>query len=81
MTLLLSARPNRIVEHRPRECCHCHCALVESQLLSHQRQQVWKVVPVKLELTEHQIALLRCPWCGQATQGEFSGAVRLGVQY
>ena len=80
-TLRLSARPNRVVEHRPRECRHCHSTLVEGQVVRHLRQQVWEVVPAKLKVTEHRLALLRCTACGKVTQGEFSGAVRSGVQY
>jgi transposase len=80
-TLRLSAHPSRVVEHRPRQCRHCHCALADSQVLSHQRQQVWDVIPAKLRVTEHQLAVLRCAACGKTTQGEFSGAVRSGVQY
>jgi transposase len=80
-TLRLSARPNRVVEHRPQKCRHCHCELFESQVLRHQRQEVWEVVPAKLKVTEHRLALLRCPTCGKTTQAEFSGAVRSGVQY
>lgn len=80
-TLLLSARPNHVVEHRPRQCRHCHCALANNQVLSHHRQQVWEVVPAKLKVTEHRLAMLRCPTCGKTTQAEFSGAVRSGVQY
>ena len=80
-TLRLSARPNRVVEHRPRECRHCHSTLVEAQVVRHLRQQVWEVVPAKLKVTEHRLALLRCTACGRATQGEFSGAARSGVQY
>jgi transposase len=80
-TLRLSAGPNRIVVHRPRECRHCHGALFESQALSHQRQQVWEVVPAKLKVTEHRLALLRCTACGKTTPAKFPGAVRSGVQY
>jgi transposase len=80
-TLRMSARPDRIVEHRPRACCHCHCALVEGQVVRHLRQQVWEVVPAKLRVIEHRVAVLCCPSCGKATQAEFSGAVRSGVQY
>jgi transposase len=47
----------------------------------HLRQQVWEVVPAKLKVTEHRLALLRCAKCGQTTQGEFPGSVRSGVQY
>jgi transposase len=80
-TLRLSAHPNHVVEHRPRQCRHCHCALVEGQVVRHLRQQVWEVAPAKLKVTEHRLALLRCTTCGRTTQGEFSGAVRSGVQY
>lgn len=80
-TLRLSPHPNRIVEHRPQECRGCHAPLATAQVVRHLRQQVWEVVPAKLKVTEHHIALLRCKACGKTTQGEFSGAVRLGVQY
>jgi transposase len=80
-TRRLSARPDRIVEHRPRECRHCHTALAAAQVVSHQRQQVWEVVPARLKVTEYRLAVLRCPSCRKTTRGEFSGAVRSGVQY
>lgn len=50
-------------------------------MVRHLRQQIWEVVPAHLKVTEHQIALIRCPACGKTTQGEFSGAVRSRVQY
>jgi transposase len=45
------------------------------------RQQVVEVVPAKLRVTEHRLALLRCGRCGKTTRGEFAGAVHSGVQY
>lgn len=80
-TLQLSSRPNRVVEHRPRECRNCHALLAAEQVVRHHRQQVWEIVPAKLKVTEHRLALLRCSACGRTTQGEFSRAVRSGVQY
>ncbi|HEY0323462.1 MAG TPA: IS66 family transposase [Pyrinomonadaceae bacterium] len=80
-TLRLSAHPNRVVEHRPRECRHCHCALFESPVVRQLRQQVWEIVPAKIRITEHRLAVLRCTTCGRTTQGEFPGSVRSGVQY
>jgi transposase len=80
-TLRFTARPDRIIEHRPRECRHCHAALIAGQVVRHRRQQVVDVVPAKLRVTEHRLPLLRCPACGQTTQGELSGSVRSGVQY
>jgi transposase len=80
-TLRLSSRPNRVVDHRPHQCCNCHSSLADAEVVNQHRQQVWEVVPAKVKVTEHRLAVLRCSVCGQRTQGEFSGAVRSGVQY
>src|SRR5215210_6498560 len=80
-TLRLAARPDRVVEHRPRQCRHCHSTLGEGRIVRHLRQQVVEVVPARLKVTEHRLAVLRCGRCGKTTQGEFAGSVRSGVQY
>jgi transposase len=80
-TLRLSARPDRVVEHRPQECRGCHAPLDAASVIGHRRQQVVEVVPARLKVTEHQLAVLRCARCGAETRGEFAGAVRSGVQY
>ena len=80
-TLRISERPDRTVEHRPRECRGCHAPLDSAQVVGHRRQQVVEVVPARLRVTEHRLAVLRCPSCGRTTQGESAGSVRSGVQY
>lgn len=80
-TRRLSPRPDRIIEHRPQECHHCHSALTESQIIHHHKQQVIDVVPAKLRVTEHRLCVLRCSACGKRTKGEFPEAVKSGVQY
>ena len=80
-TLRLSERPNRTVEHRPRECRSCHAPLDSALVVGHRRQQVVEVVPARLRVTEHRLAVLRCRACGKATRGEFAGSVRSGVRY
>jgi hypothetical protein len=79
-TLRLSERPHRTVEHRPRECRSCRASLDSAQVVGHRRQQVVEVVPARLRVTEHRLAVLRCRACGAETRGEFAGAVRSGVQ-
>lgn len=79
-TLPLSSHPNRVIEHRPHQCRHCHSPLADAEVVNHHRQQVFEVVPAKVKVTEHRLAVLRCQVCGQRTQGEFAGAVRSGVQ-
>jgi transposase len=81
VTLRLAVRPDRIVEHRPQECRGCHAPLSAAQVVRHHRQQVVEVVPARLRVTEHRLAVVRCHSCGRTTQGEFSGSVRSGVQY
>lgn len=68
-------------EHRPRECRRCHAPLDSAQVVDQSRQQVVEVLPAKLRVTEHRLALLRCGRCGKTTRGEFTGAVRSGVKY
>jgi transposase len=80
-TLRLCERPNRTVEHRPRECRGCHAPLDSAHVLGHHRQQVVEVVPARLRVTEHRLAVVRCRACGKTTRGEFAEAVRSGVQY
>jgi transposase len=80
-TRWLSDSPNRVVEHRPRECRSCRASLDSAQVVSQRRQQVVEVVPARLRVTEHRLALLRCRACGKTTRGEFAGAVRSGVRY
>lgn len=75
-TLRLSAHPCRVVEPPPPQCRNCHASLAAASVVGHRRQQVWEVVPTRLKVTVHQLALLRCSQCGQMTRGEFSGAVR-----
>jgi transposase len=80
-TLQLCERSHRAVEHRPRECRSCHAPLDSAQVLGYRRQQVVEVVPAKLRVTEHRLAVLRCVRCGKTARGEFAGAVRSGIQY
>jgi len=80
-TLRLMERPNRTVEHRPRECRGCHAPLDSAAVVGHRRQQVVEVVPARLRVTEHRLAVLRCRACGKRTRGELAGSVRSGVQY
>jgi hypothetical protein len=80
-TLRLCERPNRTVEHRPRQCRSCHRPLDSTQVLGHRRQQVVEVVTVRLRVIEHRPSVLKCRACGKTTRGEFAGSVRSGVQY
>lgn len=63
--LRLSDGLHRIFEHRPRECRSCHAPLDSAQVVRHRRQQAREVMPSKLKVTEHRLAVLRCRVCGR----------------
>jgi transposase len=79
-TLRRAPRPDRIREHRPGECRGCHAPLSSAQVVRHLKQQVVEVVPARLRVTEHRLAVVRCRACGRTTQGEFAHSVRSGMQ-
>ncbi|MDV7397379.1 transposase, partial [Arthrospira platensis SPKY1] len=45
------------------------------------KRQVLELPPLKYITTEHQVAGVRCPCCGEVTTGEFPVGVTHPVQY
>jgi hypothetical protein len=41
-TRRLSDSPNRVIEHRPRECRSCHASLDSALVVSHRRSRSWR---------------------------------------
>jgi len=80
-TLSQVAVPDVQVLHRPAVCSACQCLLegVAGQVI--ERRQVQDLPPLRLVVTEHQVAAVRCPQCQAITQGTFLGAVCAPAQY
>jgi len=79
--LRLVAQPDSIVVHRPTTCGTCHAPLPETAGVWVERRQVQEVPPLRLVVTEHQIAHVRCPGCGATTRGAVPDETRAPVQY
>ena len=79
--LRLAAQPDVVLVHRPTKCGACHAALPAAAWGWVERRQVHELPPLRLEVTEHQIAHVRCAACGTTTRGEVPAAVRAPVQY
>ena len=45
------------------------------------RRQVFDLPVLKMEVTEHQVVVKKCPKCHQTHQGEFLEKVKAPVQY
>jgi transposase len=79
--LRLVARPDVVVPHRPSACQACQRPLPAAAWSWVERRQVQELPPLRLQVTEHQIAHVRCPTCGATTRGEVPDGVRAPVQY
>lgn len=79
-TLKMSAHPDHIFVHHL-DSCPCCCRLFQSSDVEQisQRRQVFDLPEPRLEVTEHQIGIIRC--CGEAHKGVFPPNVNSLVQY
>lgn len=79
-TLAMSPAPDTIVPCRL-EFCACGCCLegVPSQVVG--RRQVFDIPQPKLQVTEYQLHMSRCPQCHAACRGSFPKAAAAPTQY
>jgi transposase len=79
--LRLAAAPDQVVVHRPETCSACREPLPGAAWQWVERRQVHELPPLRLVVTEHQIAHVRCAGCGATTRGQVPDEVRAPVQY
>jgi len=75
------AHPDRVVVHRLKECGHCHTSLEEVRASRHEKRQVFDLPVVKVEVTEHQAEIKRCPRCSEESKAAFPEGISQPVQY
>lgn len=80
-TLRLTQKPQRVITHRPKQCCHCSSPLGEGWSMGAERRQVIDILPVRLRVTEHRAEVVCCPACGKRTKARFPERVKATVQY
>jgi len=80
-TLKAVAHPDRVVVHRLKECGHCHTSLEEVRASRHEKRQVFDLPVVKVEVTEHQVEIKRCPRCSEESKAAFPEGISQPVQY
>jgi transposase len=79
--LRLVASPDHVVMHRPATCRACQEPLPVEAWTWIERRQVHELPPLRLQVTEHRLAHVRCPACGTTTAAQAPAAVRAPAQY
>lgn len=81
-TLHLVAEPDAVVEHCPTVCATCQTPLdMTAEVVGTERRQVQDLPPVRLTVTEHQAAHVRCPTCQHVSVGVFPPEASSRAQY
>ena len=80
-TLEMVAVPDRVEVHRMEQCPHCQCDLSAIEAEQHGRRQVFDIPAVRIEITEHQVEMKRCPHCAKEVAASYPVDVSQRVQY
>ena len=80
-TLKSVEKPDKLVVHPVTQCPACGQDVSPVPVTRVDTRQVFELLPMKLEVTEHQAEVKICPHCSQEIQGVFPADVRQPVQY
>jgi transposase len=73
--------PDEIEQQVIETCQRCGASLALMPIVEWQCAQVHDVVPIKMKVKEHQVAVKHCACCGQSNQAAFPVGVTNRVQY
>ena len=81
-TLKQVKKPDHITVHPVEQCQHCGRSIADEPASDCKKRQVFDIPPLpKIEVTEHQAEIKKCPHCNHVNNAEFPEDVKAPVQY
>jgi transposase len=80
-TLLMTEKPDKIIEYRPDYCKQCGEKLAKEESILTSRKQEIDLPPITAQYIEHQSYTCTCKKCGFATTSELAEHLKANVQY
>jgi len=80
-TLKMVVKPDHVEPHGVEVCPHCQTDLSGVEATGYDKRQVFDVPPIRIEVTEHQVAIKQCPCCSKEVKGVFPAEVTQPTQY
>jgi transposase len=80
-TLKMTKHPDYIIPYSVNQCENCNCSLEREKPYRVEKRQVFDVPPARIEVTEHQAEVKKCPDCGNDNTATFPKEVNAPVQY
>lgn len=80
-TLRQVENPGHVKTHSVERCSSCGDSLQDVPVVHYERRQVFDLPLPRIEVTEHQAEIKKCPGCGETSTGRFPAGVRAPVQY
>jgi transposase len=80
-TLKPVAKPDVVERHEAEACRHCLAGLTIAMVTGVEKRQVFDLPEPRLEVTEHQAMIYRCPHCRGQTTASFPEGVISAAQY
>ncbi|MBW1716317.1 MAG: transposase [Deltaproteobacteria bacterium] len=81
LKIKMADNPDHSVLYPINQCQRCGHRLADEASIDVEKRQVFDILPIQMEVTEHQAEIKPCPHCGHLNKATFPEQVKAPVQY